>query len=118
MGDSDLTPGCEIMTPHNQTPCPRARAGRDLVLTPPDLPPGHEGAVRGVASTGLVHQLLSAGADSQLRFWRLKTGQLLQSVPLDAPAARLVLHRERWVGMVVVRRQWKGVVHGRRADIS
>ena len=53
--------------------------------------------MRGVASTGLVHQLLSAGADSQLRFWRLKTGQLLQSVTLDAPAARLVLHRERWV---------------------
>ena len=65
----------------------------DPVFDP--VPTGHEGAVRGVASTGLVHQVLSAGADSQLKFWRLKTGQLLQSLTLDAPAARLVLHRER-----------------------
>ncbi|XP_043225558.1 WD repeat-containing protein 36-like [Amphibalanus amphitrite] len=64
--------------------------------------PGHEGAVRGVATTGLVHQVLSAGADSQLKFWRLKTGQLLHSLTLDAPAARMVLHRESSLAAVAL----------------
>ncbi|XP_037086803.1 LOW QUALITY PROTEIN: WD repeat-containing protein 36-like [Pollicipes pollicipes] len=64
--------------------------------------PGHEGSVRGVASTALVHQVMSAGADSRLRFWRLKTGQLLHTLGLDAPAARLVLHRESSLAAVAL----------------
>ena len=51
--------------------------------------------MRGVASTALARQLLSAGADGQLRFWALRTGRPLAALTLDAPAARLVLHRQR-----------------------
>jgi len=64
--------------------------------------PGHAGCVRGVASTALVRQALTVGADAMMRFWRLKTGHQLGQLELGAPAARLVLHRESALAAVAL----------------
>nr|XP_037287666.1 LOW QUALITY PROTEIN: WD repeat-containing protein 36-like [Rhipicephalus microplus] len=60
----------------------------------------HEGSVRGVASDALNQVVVTAGADSYLRFWAFRDGRRLSEVALSAPVARICLHRES--GMLAV----------------
>uniref|UniRef100_A0A224ZBY7 WD-repeat protein n=1 Tax=Rhipicephalus zambeziensis TaxID=60191 RepID=A0A224ZBY7_9ACAR len=60
----------------------------------------HEGSVRGVASDALNQVVVTAGADSHLRFWGFRDGRQLSEVALSAPVARICLHRES--GMLAV----------------
>ncbi|KAH7936064.1 hypothetical protein HPB52_017523 [Rhipicephalus sanguineus] len=60
----------------------------------------HEGSVRGVASDALNQVVVTAGADSHLRFWAFRDGRQLSQVALSAPVARICLHRES--GMLAV----------------
>lgn len=60
----------------------------------------HQGPVRGVVSDALNQVVVTAGADSRLRFWAFRDGRRLSQVTLSAPVARICLHRES--GMLAV----------------
>ena len=57
----------------------------------------HRGPVRGVITDALNQLTITAGADSQLHFWRFKSKQLLDTITMESQIAFLHLHRERSV---------------------
>ncbi|XP_077479730.1 WD repeat-containing protein 36 [Stigmatopora argus] len=59
-----------------------------------DQEQAHGGAVRGVATDALNQQMLSAGADGLLKFWRFKSRQQDGQLDLQAAPAAVRLHRE------------------------
>ena len=65
--------------------------------------PAHKGGVRGVAVEGLNQLVITAGADSIVRFWKFKTKEMLDSVTVESQIASLKLHRERlvWISIHV-----------------
>lgn len=60
----------------------------------------HDSAVRGVTSDALNQVVVTAGADSHLRFWAFRDGRRLAQLALSAPVAKVCLHRES--GMLAV----------------
>ncbi|XP_048582009.1 WD repeat-containing protein 36 [Nematostella vectensis] len=64
-------------------------------------PRAHKGCVRGVAIDGVNQQLLSAGADSQLRFWSFTKRKLLSKLSFEALMTGLEIHRESSLAAVV-----------------
>lgn len=57
-------------------------------------PKAHSGCVRGVAMDSLNQQVISAGADCNLKFWNFKARKLLHTMTFEAPITQILLHRE------------------------
>ena len=55
----------------------------------------HVGSVESVKISGLVQLTVTAGSDCLVRFWKFKTGQLLNELKMDAAVAKTELHRDR-----------------------
>ena len=55
----------------------------------------HVGSVESVKISGLVQLTVTAGSDCFVRFWKFKTGQLLNELKMDAAVAKTELHRDR-----------------------
>jgi len=54
----------------------------------------HLASVEGLAVDAFNRYLITASLDGLLKFWNFKDGTLLASLPLEAPATHLQIHRE------------------------
>lgn len=57
-------------------------------------PKAHECCIQGLAVDGLNQLTISAGRDGNMKFWKFKGKQLLDTCKLDATISMILLHRE------------------------
>ncbi|XP_068725814.1 WD repeat-containing protein 36-like [Montipora capricornis] len=57
-------------------------------------PKAHQSQIRGVAIDGINQQVITAGADCNLKFWNFKAKNLLHTLTFEAPITQILLHRE------------------------
>lgn len=57
-------------------------------------PKAHSSCVQGVAVDGLNQLAITAGREGDLKFWKFKSKQLIDTVTLDTSVDKILLHRE------------------------
>ncbi|KAJ7356168.1 WD repeat-containing protein 36 [Desmophyllum pertusum] len=57
-------------------------------------PKAHSGHVRGVAIDSLNQQVITAGADCNLKFWNFKARKLLHTLTFESAITQILLHRD------------------------
>ena len=56
---------------------------------------GHNCSVRGVAIDGLNQVVVTAGLDGEVKFWKFKQKNLMETLHLKSYISEILLHRER-----------------------
>ena len=55
----------------------------------------HSCAIRGISLDGLNQLTVTCGAEGEIKFWRFKRKDLLETLKLEDQISQALLHRER-----------------------
>ena len=62
----------------------------------------HSECIRGVVVDNLNQIMITASADSYLKFWYYKSKTLLSKIHFKSPITKIVLHRERFASHSII----------------